>query len=203
MIELYHGPTSNGQRAAVILEESELPFKRRPVDLAKGENRTPEFLALNPAGLTPVLVDSEGPGSQRIVITQSVAIMLYVAEKAGRFIPVDAVRRAQMRSWLLFVASDIAMTSGTIFQLEVMAPEKSPASVAFFEKRLGRFLSVCDQALAGREYLVDELSVADFALYPNVAARKALIERLGPMPNLLAWHERMHARPGVARGMQP
>lgn len=203
MIEIYYGPTANGQRATVILEESGLAFRRHPVDLAKGENLAPEFLALNPAGMTPVLVDGEGPGLKRIVITQSVAIMLYVAEKAGRFIPGDAYRRAQMQSWLMFVASDIAMTSGTLFQLTLAAPERNPAYFEHFEKRLGRFFAVCDQQLTGREYLVDELSIADFALYPNVAARKTLIERHGPMPNLTAWAERMGARPGVTRGMKP
>jgi GST-like protein len=203
MIELYYGPTANGQRATVILEESELPFRRHPLDLAKGENRAPEFLALNPTGMTPVLVDGEGPGVKRIVITQSVAIMIYIAEKAGRFIPGDAYRRALMQSWLMFVASDIAMTSGTLFQLTLVQPERSPAHTEYFEKRLGRFFAACDQQLAGREYLVDELSIADFALYPNVAARKALVERYGPMPNLVAWAERIGARPGVIRGMKP
>ena len=203
MIELHYAATPNGQRALVMLEESELPFQRRPVDLAKGEHLAPEFLELNPVGMTPVLVDSEGPGGQRIVIAQSVAIILYVAEKSGRFLPVDVYRRAQMRSWLLFVASDIAMTSGTLFQLEKVAPEQCPANVAHFEKRLGRFFAACDRQLEGREYLVDELSTADFALYPNVAARQPVVARFGPMPNLTAWHERMRARPGVARGMEP
>jgi GSH-dependent disulfide-bond oxidoreductase len=203
MIELYYGPTANGQRAAVILEESGLPFRRHPVDLAKGEHLAPEFLALNPVGMTPAIVDGEGPGGKRIVIAQSVAIMLYVAEKAGRFIPGDAYRRAQMQSWLMFVASDIAMTSGTLFQLTLVGPEPSPAHIEHFEMRLGRFFAACDRQLQGREYLVDELSIADFALYPNVAARKAVIDRYGPMPNLVAWSARMGARPGVARGMQP
>ena len=203
MIELYFGPTANGQRAAVILEESGLPFQRHPVDLAKGEHLTPDFLALNPVGMTPVLVDNEGPGGKHIVIPQSVAIMHYVAEKAGRFIPGDAYRRAQMHSWLMFVATDIAMTSGTLFQLTLVGSEPSPPHVGHFEKRLGRFFAACDRQLAGHEYLVDELSIADFALYPNVAARKVLVDRYGPMPNLAAWSERMGARPGVVRGMKP
>jgi GSH-dependent disulfide-bond oxidoreductase len=202
MIELYYGPTANGQRATVTLEESGLPFQRHPVNLAKGEHLTPEFLALNPVGMTPVLVDGEGPGVKRIVIPQSVAIMLYVAEKAGRFVPGDAYRRAQMQSWLMFIASDVAMTSGTLFQLSTVVPEKVPTIIEHFEKRLGRFFAVCERELEGREYLVDELSIADFALYPNVAARKALLERFGPMPNLLAWSERIGTRPGVIRGMQ-
>jgi len=203
MIELYYGPTANGQRATVILEESELPFRRHPVDLAKGEHLAADFLALNPVGMTPVLVDGEGPGGKRIVIAQSIAIMLYVAEKAGRFIPGDAYRRALMHSWLMFVASDIAMTSGTLFQLTLVGSEPSPPHMEHFEKRLGRFFAACDRQLDGREYLVDELSIADFALFPNVAGRKALVDRYGPMPNLAAWSERMAARPALARGMKP
>jgi GST-like protein len=202
MIDLYYAPTSNGLRGLLILEESGLEFRRHKLDFAKGEQKTPEFTALNPLQAVPVIRDDNGPGGKPLVLSQSVAIMLYVAEKAGKFVPRDALRRAQMQQWLMLVASDIAMTSGTIFQLGFAAPEKSPLNIGFFEKRLARYFAACDAQLAGRDYLVDELSLADLALYPNATARRAIIDSHGPMPNLVRWIERMAARPAVARAMQ-
>ncbi|MCC6609970.1 MAG: glutathione S-transferase family protein [Burkholderiales bacterium] len=201
MIDLYYAPTSNGQRALLVLEESGLEFRRHTLDFAKGDQKTPEFTALNPLQAMPVIRDDKGPGGKPLVLSQSIAIMLYVAEKTGKFVPQDALRRAQMQQWLMLVASDIAMTSGTIFQLSFAAPEKSPANVAFFEKRLARYFAACDAQLAGREYLADELSLADLALYPNAKGRRAVIDGHGPMPNLVRWIERMAARPAVARAM--
>lgn len=202
MIDLYYAPTSNGQRALLVLEESGLAFRRHKLDFAKGEQKTPEFTALNPLQAVPVIRDDSGPGGKPLVLSQSVAIMLYVAERTGKLIPQDALRRAQMLQWLMLVASDVAVTSGTIFQIGFAAPERSPANVAFFEKRLARYFSVCDAQLASREYLADEFSLADLALYPNATGRRAVIDSHGPMPNLVRWIERMAARPAVARAMQ-
>ena len=202
MIDLYYAPTANGQRAAVILEESGLAYRRHKLDLAKGDQKRPEFTALNPLAMAPVIRDDDGPGGKPLVLSQSVAIALYVAEKAGKFIPQDPARRTEMLQWLMLAASDVAMTSSTLFQLGFAAPEKSAANIKFFEQRLARFLAACDGRLAGRDYLADELSVADFTLYPNAVARRAAIDQHGPMPNVVRWMERMAAREGVTRGMQ-
>jgi GST-like protein len=203
MIELYFAPTANGQRACVALEETGLAYRLHKVDLAKGEQRSAQFLRLNPAGLIPVIVDSDGPGGKPLVLTQSAAIMLYCAEKSGKFLPQDAGRRALAMQWFMQAASDISGTSGTIFRLENTAPEKSAGNVEYFRKRLLAFFSVCDQALEGRDYLAGELSVADLLLYPNFAARKALLDQAGGFGNLQRWGAAMAARPGVARGMNP
>lgn len=203
MIELYFAGTANGQRASVALEETGLAYRLHKVDLAKGEQRSAEFLRLNPAGLIPVIVDSDGPGGKPLTLTQSAAIVLYCAEKSGKFLPKDAVRRALAMQWFMQAASDVSGTSGTIFRLENTAPEKSAANVEYFRKRLLAFFSVCDQALEGRDYLAAELSVADLLLYPNFAARKALLDQAGGFGNLRRWGAAMAARPGVARGMNP
>ena len=203
MIDLYFAGTANGQRAAVALEETGLAYRLRKVDLSKGEQRTPEFLRLNPAGLIPVIVDSDGPGGKPLTLTQSGAIALYCAEKSGKFIPKDPARRALAMQWLMHAASDVSGTSGTIFRLEASAPEKSAANVEYFRKRLLGFFSVCDQALEGRDFLAGELSVADLVLYPNFAARKQLLDQAGGFKNLQRWGAMMAARPGVARGMNP
>jgi GST-like protein len=202
VIDLYTAGTANGHRAAVALEESGLPYRAHKLNLQAGDQRKPEYLRINPAGVIPAIVDDEGPGGKPLALSQSGAIVLYVAEKAGKFLPKDPARRAVAMQWFMHACSDCAGTSGAIFQLGMAAPEKTPANVEFFEKRLMNFLRAADERLAGHEYLADELSVADLALYPIVATRKPLIEKHGGLPNLAAWAGRMAARPGVARGMQ-
>lgn len=203
MIDLYLAPTANGLRAAVALAECGLDYTPHKVDLAKGENRTPEFLKLNPAGQIPVIVDHAGPDSKPLTLAQSGAILLYCAEKSGRFLPKDPARRAVALQWLMQAATDVAPVSGAIFQLEMVAPEKNEAITGHFHKRLVNFFAVCDAQLAGREYLAGELSVADFQLYPNYFARKAVIDAAGGLANLHRWAATMAARPGVAKGMKP
>ncbi len=202
MIDLYTFTTSNGQRAAIMLEECGLPYRVHKVDLFKGEQQDPSFLKLNPAGAIPVIVDPDGPGGKSLTLSQSAAIALYLAEKTGRFLPADPVRRTLALQWLMFSLSDVAAASGTIFIVSTLAPEKSPANVAFFEERLVRFLRVADGALADREWLAGELSVADFSLYPIYAVRQALVDKAGGMPNLVRWMAALAARPGVAKGMK-
>jgi len=203
MIDLYMWGTGNGLRASVALAETGLAHRVHKVDLTKGEQRTPEFLKLNPAGVIPVIVDQDGPGGKPLTLTQSGAIVVYCCEKAARFIPTDPLRRARAGQWFLQAASDIGPTGGTVFQLEVAAPEKSPAIIDFFKRRLIAYFRHVDQHLAGRDYLADEVSFADFMLYPNYALRKAMVDAAGGMENLRRWGERMAARPGVQKGMNP
>ena len=202
MIDLYLAGTANGLRAAVALEECGLPYHPHAVDLANGEQRSPEFLKLNPAGLIPVMVDSEGPGGQPLTLSQSGAIVLYAAEKSGKFLPRDLAQRAVALQWFLQAASDIAGASNAVFTLENRAPEKSTANVDFFKKRLLDHFSTCDRRLETNEYLAGGLSVADLLLYPNFASRKPLLDQAGGYANLKRWGAAMAARPGVARGMK-
>lgn len=202
MIDFYTAGTANGHRAAIALEESGLAYRAHKLNLQAGDQRKPEYLKINPAGAIPAIVDDEGPGGKPLALAQSGAIVLYVAEKSGKFLPKDPARRAVALQWLLHACSDVAGGSGTLFQLSMVAPEKSAPNVEFFEKRLVNALRAADARLADREYLADEVSVADFALYPVVATRKPVIEKHGGLPNLAKWAERMAARPGVAKGMQ-
>jgi GST-like protein len=202
VIDLYSAGTANGFRASVALEEAGLPYRVHKVDLAKGEHRRAEFLKLNPAGLIPVIVDLAGPGGKPITLSQSGAIILYIAEKTGKFLPKDAARRAIALQWFMQGATDVAATSGAIFRLENSVPEKTPSSIDYFKNRLLGFLSVCDAQLASRDYLADELSVADLMLYPNFALRKALIDEAGGFPHLQRWGATMASRPGVQKGMK-
>jgi GST-like protein len=186
----------------VALEEAGLSYRIHKIDLAKGEHRSAEFLALNPAGLIPVIVDQEGPGGKPITLSQSGAIILYIAEKTAKFLPKDAARRAVAMQWFMQGATDVSATSGAIFRLENSVPEKTPSSIEYFKQRLLGFFSVCDVQLTGREYLAGELSVADLMLYPNFALRKPLIDQAGGFANLQRWGARMASRPAVQKGMK-
>lgn len=202
MIDLYLAATSNGLRASVALEEAGLPYQAHKVDLAKGEQRSPEFLKLNPAGLIPVILDHDGPGGKPLTLSQSGAIVLYAAEKSGKLLPRDAARRAAALQWLMQAATDVAGASNAVFHVDTRVPEKNAANVDYFKRRLVDFFVVCDRRLEGREFLADELSVADLVLYPNFASRKALLDEAGGLPNLQRWGAVMAARPGVGRGMK-
>jgi GST-like protein len=203
VIDLYLAPTANGLRASVALDECGLAYRPHKIDLAKGEQRTPEFLKLNPAAQIPVIVDHDGPGGTPLTLAQSAAIILYCADKSGKFLPKDGARRALALQWMMQAATDVAPTSGAIFQLEMVAPEKSEAIITHFKKRLLTFLAACDAQLANRDYLAGDISVADLMLYPNYALRKPLIEAAGGYANLHRWGAAMAARPGVQRGMKP
>jgi GST-like protein len=202
VIDLYSAGTANGFRASVALEEAGLAYRIHKVDLAKGEHRRPEFLTLNPAGLIPVIVDADGPGGKPITLSQSGAIILYIAEKTGKFLPKDAARRAVAMQWFMQGATDVAATSGTIFRVENSVPDKTPSTIDYFKQRLLGFFSVCDAQLAGRDFLADELSVADLMLYPNFALRKPLIDQTGGFADLQRWGAAMAARTGVQKGMK-
>lgn len=201
MIDLYMWGTGNGLRAAVALAECGLEHRVHKVDLTKGEQKRPEYLKINPAGQIPALVDGEGPDGTPLTLAQSGAIVLYIAEKTGKFLPKDPVRRAIALQWLMQACSDAAGTSGTVFQSENVAPEKVAANIEFFKSRLITHFRNADRQLAGREYLAEEFSVADIALYPVYALRKALADAAGGMENLKRWGETMAARLGVQKGM--
>jgi len=128
--------------------------------------------------------------------------LLYAAEKSGKLLPRDPGRRATVLQWLMQAATDVAGTSNAVFHVEARAPEKSAANLDYFKRRLLDFFAVCDRRLEGREFLADELSVADLMLYPNFASRKPLLDETGGLPNLQRWGAAMAARPGVARGMK-
>ena len=202
MIDLYLAATANGYRAAVALEECGLPYRVHNLDLAKGDSRTAEFLKLNPAGMIPVIVDPQGPGGKPLTLAQSGAIILYAAEKAGRFIPRDPMRRATMWQWFTQGLSDVAGTSAALFRTENSVPEKNSANTEYFRKRLLSFFSVCDAHLARHEFLADEFSIAEMMLYPNFAARKPLIEGAGGFEHLQRWGANVGARPAIQKAMK-
>ena len=201
VIDLYTAPTANGLRASLAMAESGLAYRLHKLDPDK-DTKSAEFLALNPAGQVPVLVDPVGPGGGRLVVAQSGAIVLYLAEKTGRFVPQDARRRVAAQQWFMVVTTDLQAANLALFLLEHEAPERPPALVEFFRQRLLRFYASIDQRLAGRDYLADEISIADQVLYPNYFRRKAWLQQdAAQLKNLHRWAAQMAARPGVAEGV--
>jgi GSH-dependent disulfide-bond oxidoreductase len=201
MIDFYTAATSNGQRVAITLEELGLPYTAHKLSLPNGDQKKPEFLAINPAGMIPAIVDHDGPDGKPLALAQSGAIIAYLAEKTGKLLPSSGANRAIVRQWLMQACADCAGASSAIFLSGGMVPDKSPANVAFFETRLLRFFGDIDARLKGRDFLVDELSIADLALYPIYAARKGVAERAGGLLNLTRWGASMAARPAVVKGM--
>jgi GST-like protein len=196
MIDLYTFKTGNGWRASIALEECGLPYRVHKVDFAKEEQHAPAFRRINPLCKIPVIVDSDGPAGRPITISQSGAILLYCAEKSGRYLPSDSVQRLEAMQWMLLAVTDGSDMVGGIVRLSRLPVV--PA-VTLYKDRLVRMLQCVDAQLSSREYLIGELSVADLALYPIVAFASTL--GTDTLPHLTRWFETMSQRPGVARGM--
>ena len=201
MIDLYTANSSNGQRAAIMIEECGLPHTVHKLDLFGGAQRLPEYLKINPAGTIPAIVDHDGPDGKPLIMAQSGAILLYLAMKTGRFFPRVAAKRAEAFQWLMQATTDIAASSMSLFLLQRFVPEKSQANDAWFEERIIQQLRVADARLKGRQFLAGPVSIADFALYPLAVVRQPLIERAGDLPNLTRWTATMALRPAVQRAM--
>ncbi len=203
MIDLYAAGTSNGMRARIALEECGLAYNFHPVDLAAGGSKTPTFLAMNPNGQIPVMTDSDGPGGKPATIAQSMAILMYCAEKSGKFIPKDPALRPLFLQGLMSAASDIGPTLGAIFGM-VRAKEQHRPSMEPFENRWKSYLKVWDGILGKTKYCVgNEVTIVDFAMYGSWARAKGVIPALCEgYPNLERWAAEIAARPAIQRAVK-
>jgi len=200
MIDLYAAGTSNGMRARIALEECGLPYTLHPVDLMKGEHKTPQFLAMNPNAQIPVIVDNDGPGGKPVTLSQSTAILLYCAEKSGKFMPKDPAVRAAALQGLMSASTDITPIFGCLFGVMRSKDPHAP-TIQMFKDRLRSFFQVWESTLAKKKYCAgDEMSVADLSLYAGYARVKGsapdLVEGL---PNLTRWAGEMASRPAMQR----
>ena len=202
MIDLYAAGTSNGVRARIALEECGLAYKLHPIDLTKGEHKTPQFLALNPMGQIPVIVDNEGPGGKKITMAQSSAIMVYCAEKSGKFIPKDPAKKAAMLEAYMSASTDITPMFGALNAC-VRAKDPAPyvAAGEMFKQRLGGYFKVWNDLLGKRKYAAgDEFTIADLSLYAGYWRTKgAFPELVAGLSNLEKWGNEMAQRPGIQR----
>lgn len=205
MVDLYTWKTPNGRKVSIMLEEIGLPYRVHPIDLGQGVQHGAEFLALNPNGRIPVLVDPEAPGGP-LTIIESGAILLYLAEKSGRLVPVDARGRSETMQWLMFQMAGVGPMLGQANWFANSAPEKIPYAIQRYVNESARLFGVLDERLAGREHLAGAYSIADIATYPWVHVAwpiftAMLPDTVGKLARLAAWLERLGARPAVQRGM--
>jgi GST-like protein len=203
MIDLYAAGTSNGMRARIALEECGLPYKLHPVDLTKNEQRSASFLAMNPNGQIPVIVDHEGPGGLSVTLSQSTAILLYCAEKSGKFLPKDHAARPPVLQALMSASTDITPMFGALTAV-VRSKEPHAPTAQMFKDRLRAFFKVWDEALGKRKYAAGgEITVADLSLLAGYLRTKgAYADVLDGMPNLTRWADEMSARPAVQRAIK-
>ncbi len=204
MIDLYAAATSNSVRARIALEECGLAHKFHNVDLAKGENRTPQFLAMNPNAQVPVIVDSEGPGGKPVTLSQSGAILLYCGEKSGKFIPKDPAARPLFWQAFMSTCSDVTPILGSIFAI-VRSKDPHGPSAEIFKGRWKQYMKVWDATLAKQKYCVgNEVSLVDFSLYAGWWRGKGALpaECCEGFPSLERWSADMAARPATQRATQ-
>lgn len=202
MIELYAAATSNGMRAKIMLDECGLPYRLRLIDLAKGENTSTDYLALNPMGLIPVIIDSDGPGGKPLKIAQSAAILLYLAKKSGKYLPTGEETSASFYDALMNVATDVSMTFGALLAL-VRSSDPHEPSKKIFERRLRHYLSVWDEKLSKQRCCFgDDVTIIDFSLYTVFLRCNQLMPQLcDGLTHLSRWGETIGARPGVIKGI--
>ena len=202
MLELHSWTTPNGDKLHIMLEELGLPYRVVPVNLGAGEQNSPEYRAINPNGKIPALVDPEGPNDEKIVVFESGAILVYLGEKTGRFLPQDTRGRFAVLQWLMFQMSAIGPQLGLLFRARIAA-EPVPAQVERFTAEVARIFGVVEQQLAsGGPYLAGDYSIADIASFPWMRNHKALGIDIAEYPRVRACLDAIAARPAVQRGMQ-
>jgi GST-like protein len=203
MIDLYAAGTSNGIRARIAIEECGLAYTLHPVNLQKGEQKSAAFLAMNPNGQIPVIVDQDGPGGKPLTLSQSSAILVYCAEKAGKYLPRDPAARAAVLQATMSASTDVTPVFGALFAV-MQSKEPHPPTVELFKGRMRAFFKVWDDQLGKRKYCAgDEVTIADFSLYAGYArvngTQPELVEGL---PNLGRWAGEMGARPAIQRALK-
>ncbi|MEO1123047.1 MAG: glutathione S-transferase N-terminal domain-containing protein [Cyanobacteria bacterium J06639_16] len=197
MIDLFTYTTPNGRKPTILLEETGLPYTVYPVNIGKGEQFSPEFIAINPNSKIPAIVDRETDTT----VFESGAILIYLAEKAGKFLPTDGKSRSQVLQWLMFQMGGVGPMFGQLGHFRRSAPEKLNYAIQRYEKETLRLLSVLDQQLSQQPFLAGDYSIADIATYPWVMAHDYLGVSLEDYPHLQRWVKTLGDRPAVQQGM--
>ena len=201
MIDFYYWPTPNGWKVAILLEELGADYRMIPVRIAKGDQFKPEFLAISPNNRMPAIVDHDVPG-EPVPIFESGAIMWYLAEKAGKFLPTDALGRKQAMEWMFWQVGNQGPMAGQLSHFVNYAPEGTgDYGRARYAREYDRCLGVLERRLEGRDYILDAYSIADMIAWPWVLIAKPLGAALEPFPNVTAWRGRIKQRPAVRRAV--
>ncbi|HJR72737.1 MAG TPA: glutathione binding-like protein [Luteimonas sp.] len=201
MIELHYWPTPNGHKIPIFLEEAGLEYVVRPVDINKGDQFKPDYLAISPNNKMPAIVDTAPDGGGAPVsVFESGAILVYLADKTGRFLPRGLRERNETLEWLFWQVGGLGPMTGQYGHFNVYAPEKIPYAIERYTNEAYRLLGVLDKRLAGREFVAaGEFSIADMAIHPWINAYKKAPLDLEPYPEVRRWHAAIAARPAVQR----
>lgn len=202
MIELYTWGTPNGRKVSIMLEECGLPYRVHTIDIGKGEQFTPEFVAINPNSKIPAIVDPRGPDGKPMTLFESGAILVYLAGKTGRFLPASVRGKYETLQWLMFQMGGVGPMFGQTHHFLRAAKEQVPYGIERYSKETRRLYGVMDKHLAGTPFLAaGEYSIADIATYPWVARHEWHKVDLAEFPCVKRWYDAIGRRPAVARGM--
>jgi GST-like protein len=202
MIVLHAWPTPNAHKVSIMLEECALPYRVQAVDITAGDQFRPEFLAISPNNRMPAIVDEDGPGGAPVSVFESGAILLYLAEKTGRFLPASGAARYAAMEWLMFQMANLGPVCGNAHHFRDAAPERVPYAIQRFTDEAARLYGVMDRRLAEFPYLAGaDYSIADMACWPWVRVHRYHGQDWTPFPHVKAWFDRIATRDGVQRGM--
>jgi GSH-dependent disulfide-bond oxidoreductase len=200
MIELYYWPTPNGHKITLFLEETGTPYTIKPVDISAGEQFDPAFLAFSPNNRMPAIIDrAPADGGDAISVFESGAILLYLAEKTGKFLPPDVRGRTSATEWLFWQMGGLGPMAGQNHHFGTYAPEKIPYAIDRYVNETNRLYGVLDRRLAGREFIAGDYSIADMACYPWIVPHERQRQNLDDFPNLKRWFRAIAERPATVR----
>ncbi|HWX13025.1 MAG TPA: glutathione S-transferase N-terminal domain-containing protein [Trinickia sp.] len=203
MIDAYSWATPNGHKVHIMLEETGLEYRAHPIDIGAGDQFKPEFLAISPNNKIPAIVDPDGPGGKPISLFESGAILIYLAEKTGKFLPTEPVARYATLQWLMFQMGGVGPMLGQTHHFRIYAPEKIDYAINRYTNESKRLYGVMDKQLAKTQYLAgDDYTIADIATFPWTRSWKNQGIELAEFPNVERWHEAIAARPAVVRGVE-
>jgi GST-like protein len=203
MIDLHYWPTPNGHKITIFFEETGLPYRLVAVNIGRGEQFRPDFLAISPNNRMPAIVDhAPADGGAPLALFESGAILLYLAEKAGRFIPVDVRGRAEVLQWLFWQVGGLGPMAGQTHHFLHYAPTRIEYAAERYVKETSRLYAVLDKRLADRAFIAGDYSIADMASYTWVVPHKRQEQDLDQFPNLKRWFEAIRARPAVERAYE-
>ncbi|MDH3412116.1 MAG: glutathione S-transferase N-terminal domain-containing protein [Gammaproteobacteria bacterium] len=202
MIELYTWPTPNGHKIHIMLEETGLAYKVHPIDISAGDQFEPEFLKISPNNKMPAMIDLDGPGGKPYSLFESGAILMYLAEKTGKFMPGEIRARYSVIQWLMFQMGGIGPLLGQAHHFRAYAPEKIPYAIDRYTNEANRLYNVLDVRLRDHEYLAGEYSIADIATFPWLRSHERQGVNLDDYPSVKRWFDVISERPAVKRGVE-
>ena len=203
MIDLYYWTTPNGHKITMFLEEAGLPYRIVPINIGKGEQFAPDFLKISPNNRIPAIVDhAPADGGEPLSVFESGAILLYLADKTGRFLPADLRGRNEALQWLFWQMGGLGPMAGQNHHFATYAPEPIPYAIERYVKETSRLYAVLDRRLAGREFIAGDYSIADMACYPWIVPHERQRQDLADFPNLARWFAAIGARPATVRAYE-